>query len=444
MTLVQYAFETGPEAAAANNANTGSSAQSLGGGTSVFAAAAKGHGTFGLLVTSTAGNAAFRRYPLSVAATTFAGSIVIKTPSSAVGGNTILAQFVNAAGASRVAIYVNAAGQLVIGDTGLAHTGVLVTSVTWGDKYRVSLEVVGGSTTAAAIAARAYSGTTAWTTSAGSTVTGSNWNIADAIAGVDVGVMGFVTNAIAVGFDDIQLDDGRTTPISDFVVPNDPPAVSAGPAQSVAAGATVTLAFTASDGDGTIASRATTFDYPATGAPTITGGTGGAPTFTAGTAGSRYVVRHTATDNLGATASATTEVFVPVTGATPMRPELGDGTGTTGWTVFGGAASAGAALADESNATGVESLPVSTTEQTKRYRLRPSDVKATGTIYRTLATDTGTANATLRLYEGTTLRQAWTQALTATITTYEFTLSGATLAAIADWKNLFVELGVTT
>ncbi len=229
----------------------------------------------------------------------------------------------------------------------------------------------------------------------------------EAVIGVDAGVANSTHGGTAVGIDDLQLIDGSATEIPDFTLPNLDPVVTAGAAQVVSAGATVTLAFTATDGDGTISSRATTFDYPTSGAPTITGGTGNSPTFTAGAAGSRYVVRHTATDNLGATASATTEVFVPVAGGAALVPEAGNGTGSSGWTIAGGSATQGAALADSNDSTYVESPELTSTPTARRWRYIPGSPKSSAIQTPRLSVSEGSALATVRLYEGSTLRQTW-------------------------------------
>ncbi|MEV8029624.1 hypothetical protein [Cellulosimicrobium funkei] len=359
-------------------------------------------------------------------------------------------QFPNAAGSARLAVRVESTGRVqVLGRASSSfHTLAEAADITWGAKYRVMLEVVGGSSTASSVVGKLYressAGSGAWTTQVGTTLTATTVDTGtEAVVGVDAGLTNSTHGGSSVGFDDLQLLDGSAVEIPDFVLPNDPPVVSAGAAQSVSAGATVTLAFTATDGDGSIASRATTFDYPTSGAPTITGGTGNTPSFTAGAAGSRYVVRHTATDNLGATGSATTEVRVPLPGGATMLPESANGTAVGTWTTVGGAANGGAALADNSDATYIESSEISTTEQRYRVRLQPSYAKSTGQLTPRLSTDVGSAVATVRLFEGDTLRQSWTHTITTTPQDYASPLSPSTVAAISDWGNLYIELGVS-
>lgn len=220
------------------------------------------------------------------------------------------------------------------------------------------------------------------------------------------------------------------------------PTVTLSANQNVSAAATVNLTATAEDIDGTIASYAWTFDYPTSGAPTLTGGSTATPSFTAGSAGALYVLRCTVTDNTGATGTATTEVRVPVGGGTAARnlPVAGTTVGT--WTNVGGASSNGAALADESDTTYLESGETSSTEQSIRIRVQPSGTRASATVACRLGTDAGTATAKVRLYEGNTLRQEWTQAVTTTTTNYTFTVT--TPGNVTDWGNLFLEIAAVS
>lgn len=451
MSPTQYGLDAGPEGAAVTNASSGSSTASVGTGAStVYAAAAKAHGLFGVLATAPANTNAYRRWLMAAPATTWSFSGVVHLPASAPTGPVVFFQFPNAAGSARLAVRVESTGRIqVLGRASSSfHTLAEAADITWGAKYRVMLEVVGGSSTASSVVGKllreSAPGSGAWTTQVGSTLSVSTVDTGtDAVVGVDAGLANTNHGGASVGFDDLQLLDGSAVEIPDYTVPNAPPVVTAGASQTVAAGATVTLAFTATDGDGSIASRATTFDYPTSGAPTITGGTTNTPSFTAGAAGSRYVVRHTATDNLGATGFATTEVFVPLAGSATMRPEASNGTAVGAWARAGGAATNGQALSDESDATYLESPEVSATQQSMRLRLQPSAAKSSAQFKDRLWTDTGTATAEIRLYEGATLRQTWTYTVNTTPTEYTSVFSGATIAAISDWKNLYVQLTVT-
>lgn len=254
------------------------------------------------------------------------------------------------------------------------------------------------------------------------------------------------SNAAGVFMDDVLLHTGADYASFPTSIGNEPPVVSAGGDQTVAGGATVLLTGTATDPGGSVASTVWSFVSAAsTGTPTLTGANTLTPSFVAGAAPQLYTLQLTATDNLGASSTDTVEIRVPASGAVDARPLPLPATAKVGAWTRTGASSDGAALADESNTTYLESDAVSTTEQSIRVRLAPSTSRATGKVQVTLGMDSGTGTWQIRLYEGTTLRQSWTQAgVTTTPTAYEFTLSAGTISSITDWSNLSLELGVTS
>lgn len=229
-------------------------------------------------------------------------------------------------------------------------------------------------------------------------------------------------------------------------LPNQPPVVSISPVkQAVAAGAAVSATATASDPDGTIATYAWSVDYCSTTAPTLSNASTSTVNFTAPAAGHLVVLKCLVTDSDGASTSVTTEIRVPTSAATlaVLPDDSGKGhTVKTPWAVFGAAANAAAALSDGSGATGVESADVTSTPTVSRHRLAPSTTRSNAKI--TLAgvakTDSGAITAKAMLYEGTTLRQTWTLTPTTTPTSVDLALSGATVAAIIDWSDLWVAL----
>lgn len=231
-----------------------------------------------------------------------------------------------------------------------------------------------------------------------------------------------------------------TVAVSPPAPPNVPPTVDVIGRQEVAAGALVNLSATGADSDGSIAGYAWSFDYPSSGAPTLTGANTATPSFTAGAAGSLYILRCTVTDNSGATASATTEVRVPlVSSSWTARPLPTTGSGTSGWSIVGGSGTVGGALADESDATYIESAALTSTAQTRRVRVQPV-ATSTGVSFsaRLSLSDAVAATVKMRLYEGSVLRQEWPVTVTNTPTTYDFALT--TPSAIGDWGSLFLEL----
>lgn len=242
--------------------------------------------------------------------------------------------------------------------------------------------------------------------------------------------------------DDIAQDMTIATEIA--AVSNTAPTVDAGANQNVAAAATVNLSASASDPDGSIASYAWTFDYPTSGAPSLTGGTTATPSFTAGAAGNLYVLRCTVTDNLGATASDTVEVRVPISGSATAVPLAMAGTGDP-WTRSGAATTDGAALADSDTTTYVESGSLTGTPTEFRVRLQPMSTKSALDIdFTGKLSASGTGTLALRLYEGTTLRQETTVSASTSSTAHRLTASGGTISSITDWGNLWVAVAATS
>lgn len=233
MALVQYLFEGGSEGATVNNANSGSSASSVNGGTHVFAAAAKAHGALGFRMTNASGAGTFRRYPFAGGATTtvFQFSGVVTLPAQAPLQNASIVSLPNSSGSARLAVAITPNSKLVITDVGSAHY-VNLADITWGAKYRITIEAVGGSPTASQVTAHVYSGTTSWDTVIGTPLSANNWNMStDNIVGVDVGVVSSPgAIALTAGWDDVQLNDGAGSEIGDIVEQLATPVVTLGAA----------------------------------------------------------------------------------------------------------------------------------------------------------------------------------------------------------------------
>lgn len=231
MALVQYLFEGGSEGATVTNANSGSSAASVSGGTHVFAAAMKAHGSFGFSATNASGSGTFRRYPFSGGATptTFQFSGVVTLPVQAPLQNTSIVNLPNASGSPRLAVAVTPAGKLRITDVGAAH-GADLADITWGAKYRITIQAVGGSATASQVTAHVYSGATSWGTAVGTSLNVNNWNMStDTVVGADVGVVGSPgAIVLTAGWDDVQLNDGAGGEIGDITTLLDTPVVTLG------------------------------------------------------------------------------------------------------------------------------------------------------------------------------------------------------------------------
>lgn len=226
---------------------------------------------------------------------------------------------------------------------------------------------------------------------------------------------------------------------------NIPPTVtSISPNQNVAAGATVNLAATVADTDGTIASQAWTYDYPASGGPALTGGTTLTPSFTAGSAGALYVLRCTVTDNDGGTGFATTEVRVPVAAGSELTPLAAYGGTGVAVTNTGGAASEEAALADgtlgsPNDTTYLLFAAATAIEVERRWRLKPSVPLNSLVVTPRVAQDVGgTLVSKVRIYEGNTLKAEWTLAAASTsFGNQTLTMTSVQCAAVGDWGNLW-------
>lgn len=344
-------------------------------------------------------------------------------------------------------VEVSATGGALIKDaTGVVIVGTEASDVWAIDRWnRIEIKWDNGGGTTAGIADLAvYVGDSLTPVGTASTTTG-NLGSAPATT-VDIGSPNSGAYSDAYYFDSVQMNDGATAFIGPYTVVNQAPEVTAGGAQTVAPGASVALAFSVTDIDGTIASRSTAFDFPASGGPAISNGATNSPSFTAGTPPQLYVVRHSATDDDGGVGSATTEVRVPTTGSGTSLPADMDAVVKVGtWTRAGAATTDGAALADSSDATYVESAAISAVVQEITVRLLPRNALASGVLTVRLSTDTDTATATVRLRRGTTVLQEWTQAVDATPTDYAFALSGtAVTGANLDPGDLRVSVAVAS
>jgi hypothetical protein len=140
------------------------------------------------------------------------------------------ASFSNAGGTGRVQLGVNSLGQLIISGSGASGIAAISGVLTGDARYRITLQVIGGSTTASQVTAKVYSETSgSWTTQSGSTWTSSTYNTGtDDVIGADIGIINSLATSYTVGWDDVQLNDGAGGEISDITVQLSTPVVSLG------------------------------------------------------------------------------------------------------------------------------------------------------------------------------------------------------------------------
>lgn len=456
MTIKTNTFEGGTPSGVVSVANSGgasgdawdiillnNSSAPSGNSNCVYSTAAAVQGTLGCRITLQAA-ASYLRWNVSEVATRFVARRSFKMPSLPSASTTLL-QISNG---SITFLYVDTTGKIGVDRGGFVTGSLTASALSAGVQYWLELAMVketggGGNGQIEYKIFDNSGGVVATYASAANKSTGTG----------DASQYRFGGATTASGWTYDDLDTCRCGPVAGTdtwigPIANAAPTTNAGPDQNVTAGATVNLSSTSSDTDGSIASEAWTYVSAAsTGSPSLTGGTTSTPSFTAGSAGNLYTLLDTVTDNGSATGTDTVEVRVPLPGGTNKVPLAIDTLASAKvgtWTKVGGVATEGGTLAVTDDTKYLESDTLTASEQKIRFRHQPSHALATGKFTLKLGTDTGTANVTVRLYDGTTLRQTWTQAVTSTPTNYDFTLSAPTIAAIVDPGSLWAEVGATT
>lgn len=441
-----FTMEAGTEGEAivgnTSGGNAGATTVSKTGGSATRLAAAKFAGSFGVRFISAANNGSFGRWPTPVASTTMAEAfdfrIVGHLPTTA---DMTLATKRFATGAI-VLIQVTTAGKIRVLASGITvvplfpTTSATILPDVW---YRLAYSI----TSANSVKVRIYpSGSNTWTTGWGGETTTATLN-AGAQVSSDIGVAATgVPEAMTVDIDNVQFVEDSTQYLSayDPAANTKPTITSTSANQTVALNSTASVTAVAVDAEGTIASRAWTWDYypPELGtAPTITGGTTATATFTPTVAG-LYRLKHIATDDGGlASDPAYSKVFVTAQQVRPIAV-----TSAGGWTAVG-AADAAAALRDNVDTSYADSPSTGSSEQNLRLRLAPMPVMSSFAIsYRDVLPDSGTGTFKVRVYEGSTLRAEWTvNPAAGSLTDRSVSMSSAQLASVtaAGWLELDVE-----
>lgn len=207
----------------------------------------------------------------------------------------------------------------------------------------------------------------------------------------------------------------------------------------VSAGGTATITLVGADSDGNVANYTTTITYPTSGAPTLSNATTDHPSFPVGaTPGVVYTLTSKATDDTGADSPVRTyEVRVP-SSASPYGSLPINGTGVGTWTIVGAQTTDGATLNTALDTDYLESPALVGTGFSKRVREIPVSTR-TGYVYtERLAIQPSGGTLYFRVYEGTTLRETFTQVVTASPANYTFTITNP--SAIIDTKNLYKEI----
>jgi hypothetical protein len=441
MTIARYLFDAGPEGAAITAANSGVAAVVNGSGASTtYAAAFANSGSFGAKFSAN-NTQAFARValPNTSLVQTFTG--VVTTPDvTQTTGDLNLATF-NVAGASTIArLQWKQTGALVLSDTAGAHSLVIAAAgvLSLGTKYRVAIQIQGNATAGAATAtAKVYTPT--GTTPLGS-VTSSALNMATAPQNLDLGNQGGIATQQTFGWDDVQVDSDNTAELPAYTPGTNvaPTVTASSSATTTTPNSTVPLTGTASDSDGTIASRQWAFTSVPTGvtAPTITNSTSNSASFTPTQPGV-YVAQFTATDNSGASSSASVTIYVGGTTAKVIGVTANPG----GWTTTPSASSAATVLGDTDSTTFVESPASPVSAATYRLRLSPLQPLTSLSMILGSAALNGTGNLglTATLYEGSTARKTWS-GLTFTGADLTLTMTAAECSTIGSWNTLDVEI----
>lgn len=361
------------------------------------------------------------------------------TPKALATADTHLIRIHN--GATRVfTVHINAAGKLRVDDaTGTSGVFTFSNVLGVGTTYRLEAYVVAGSTTSnGTIKVAYYLGSS--TTPVESAYVNTSANTGGSGTVFTLLYLGkYTTSPEAYGFDEFAYDTAAT----DFIgITTTPPTVSTPANQNVAATGAVSVSVTASSSSATIASYAWSFTYPTSGAPTLTGASTANASFTAGAVGNLYVLQCVVTDSNAVSTTVTTEVRVPTSGdATVLSGAASASVGS--WSNVGGASTPADAVADTSDTTYVESATLGTTEFSDRFRLAPMTARSALNLTVRLAQDTsGSTTVKVRLFEGSTQRQQWTQAITTSFADYALSLTSP--GAVTDWGNLYLEAAATS
>lgn len=447
MTLRQNTFEgtaSGTTLTAANSSSGGNAfdlVSTSGTVTGVFSNAQAMHGTQSLYVSGASGSTFFPRY--AGWSTTQAAARVYFRLNAINASAQNIAEFRDTAGATIGALGFATDGRTpqIKPKSGSSTNLTIFNAGVW---YRIEMEIAKGTgTTDGTLRCRIYLGDDT------TPISGSSYAVTNVDTGtVNVGtfVAGKTTSGATLDayLDDMAANDGTLTAIGP-VATNVAPSASAGAAQVVAAGSTVTLAGTDSDSDGTVTSRAwSVVSFPVGGtSPTLSNATTANASFVAATAG-RYVMQYQVTDNNGATSTAS-QVTIYVYPATGQDVTVYSDTAGS-WTKYGSGTSTLTSVNDTDDTTGIQS-PINPAGQLYSAVLNPigpGDIK----LYVTGRWTDAAVSRQVTLYkeDGSTMVGQWTMSPTSSIAEQLVSVSSAGLAAVptvADRRALVLTIGST-
>lgn len=435
MTVLTNNFEGGTNNVAVSGANSGGASGTA--FTTVFGAgltyktASAYEGSMG----AQTGSGTFGAAQNTISTNTLAVKMWFKTNTSPSVTNDVPLIRVHAGATRLFSVHMNTIGKLRVSDaTGTSGVNTFATVIPANTWFRLEIYVVAGSTTSnGVIKAAYYLGNS--TTPVDTLYSNTAANIGTAQTFTTLYIGKYATATEVYDFDAFSWDTAATDLIG--MAAGTAPTVSTPANQNVSAAASVNVAVTASGNGGTIASYLWSYVYPASGGPTLSNSTTNTVSFTAGSAGALYKLQCLVTDSNALTTTVYTEVRVPTSGdAVPLSDAATTSTGS--WSNVGGAANGGAAIGDSSDSTYVESATLSASAVSTRYRLQPMTARSAMNVTARLAQDTsGSTTIKVRLFEGSTQLQEWTQAITTSFANY--TLAVTTPGAITDWGNLYLE-----
>lgn len=443
VTILDFEGGSGPIAA---DPTSGFSSVTIGAGSLTYDTAHPFHGTKTMKVAPVSGVATFGQ--VSALNTPQLGySFYMWVDSATPAADQWLSSGNDTTGAVVFKVIMASTGKLRLQLNGATNIYQSVNNIPTGQWVRVSLYVAKSTNgTDGTIRLDYYLGNSTTPVETGYAAVGTAATGTLNIDNFRVGKVNASTATNAVSYDVVRYDPAATAQLGPYVAVNTAPTATISGNQNKGIGDPFTATVIASDPDGSIASYAWTVAYSSTTAPTLAGAStatvsGTSPSST----GQLVILQCVVTDNEGGTVTLTTEVRVP-SSSTTVSHLPGTNLVDAG-TLFPvtGAASAGDALADSSDTTYIESPTISGTTTKYRSRLRPMTERSALTVAeRTQLTALG-GTIEVRLLEGATVRQVWALPQSTAITDSNNVVTApATIDAIVDWCNLWIEWAVTS